>query len=271
MNSNNAKAVVRSGLVRIRQLGWIAALIASSLSNAMAGCQLAQLGDDLPVDLVGPRAFVWAKINGAKARFVLGTGSFYSTLWRDAAAQYRLPITSMPGGHIYYVGGTAGSEEAEVATVESFEFLGARAAKPLEFLVVDQHPVPYTVGVLGQNILRMSDVEYDLADGVLRFFKPAGCEHQQLAYWSRQYSFVELAPMDASQSTLRAIAMVNGHRVTVGFDTGSPRSFLSIKSGGAYRHFAERPGGDIHRPDARHRARIEQNVVGPDRHHPARQ
>lgn len=213
------------------KLGWIATAAALFLSTAASagGCQLAELGE-LPVDMQHARPLVWAKLNGVKARFMLDSGAFYSTLWRDAATQYQLPITSIIGGQSYYVGGVGGSERAMVTTVKSFEFLGARAPKPFQFLVIDQHLVHDSVGVLGQNILHISDVEYDLANGVARFFKPVDCGSRPLAYWagSTPYSTVELEAMDVFQSTLRATAMINGHRIIVEFDTGSPRSYLSL-------------------------------------------
>lgn len=215
--------------MRVHRFGFLVTLAALSASSAMAACQLAQLGNDWPVDMQGSRPIVLTKINGIEARFMLDTGAFYSTLWRDAVAQYHLPVTSMPGGHSYYVGGTAGREEAQSTIIKSFEFDGLRAPKPWQFLVINQDLVGNSVGVIGQNVLRMADVEYDLANGVVRFFKPVGCGRHPLAYWSlKQYSSVGLESMDAFQSTLHATAMINGHRITVLFDTGSPRSFLSL-------------------------------------------
>lgn len=217
--------------MRIRHFGYAAALTASSLltSVAAANCQLAQLGV-LPVDMHGLRPLVWTKINGVKARFILDSGAFYSMIWRDAAAQYQLPITSVEGGGSYYVSGVGGRELAQVTDVKSFEFLGVRVPKAVQFLVVNQMLGSDSVGLLGQNVLRISDVEYDLANGIVRFFKPIDCEHQPLAYWavSTPYSYVELQAVDALESHLRTTAMVNGHRITVEFDTGSPRSFLTL-------------------------------------------
>lgn len=215
--------------MRIRQLGYMAALAAFSLSTALAAgrCQLAQLGS-LPVEMHGLSPFVWTKINGVKARFELDSGSFYSTMYRDAAVQYQLPVTSVMGGSFSIVG-VGGREDAHVTTVKSFEFLGL-TIPDVQFLVIDQTLGSNSVGLLGQNVLRVSDVEYDLADGVVRFFKPVGCDAQPLAYWAvnTPYSSVELQYVDAAQPHLAAIATINGHRVTVWFDTGAGESFLSL-------------------------------------------
>lgn len=215
-----------------RYLGCIAALASFCFCAAAAagGCQLQQMGGDLPVDMHGLVPLVWTKINGAKARFELDTGAFYSTMYRDAAVQYQLPITHALGG-TYYVSGFGGRENARIATIKSFEFLGATASNS-KFLVIDQSLGSESVGLLGQNILRIWDVEFDLANGVIRFFKPMGCTDHPLAYWAvtTPYSSVELQPLDAVRTQLTSTASINGHRITVGFDTGSPRSILTLEA-----------------------------------------
>lgn len=218
--------------MRIRHLGYLTALAAAfSLSTAIAtaNCQLQPIGT-LPVDMQGLRPIVSAKINGVEARFMLDSGAFFSTIWREAAVQYQLRITSL-SGHGYYVSGTAGREPAWVVTPHSFEFLGV-PVHDVQFLVVDQNLVGGTVGVIGQNVLRFADVEYDLANGIVRFFKPVGCKHQPLAYWavSTPYTAVDLQSMDAFQDHLAATAMINGKRITAYFDTGAPQSFLSLQA-----------------------------------------
>lgn len=214
--------------MRIRHLGCIAAMATCFASTTVvAKCQLQQLGS-LPVDMEGLRPIVSAKIDGAKARFLLDSGSFYSSIGRDAAEQYRLPLTSMANDTVY-VTGVGGSESAKVATVKDFEFLGMQLHK-IPFFVFDQAVGDDVAGLIGQNVLRVSDVEYDLSDGTVRFFSPEGCQSQPLAYWAVKtpYSLIKLQPMDYQESHLRATAMINGHAVTVWFDTGSPRSMLSL-------------------------------------------
>ena len=213
-----------------RYLGCIAALASFCFCAAAAagGCQLQQMGGDLPVDMHGLVPLVWTKINGAKARFVLDTGAFYSMMYRDAAVQYQLPITHALGGS-YYISGVGGSENAHIATVKSFEFLGATASDS-KFLVIDQSLGSESVGLLGQNILRIGDVEFDLANGIVRFFRPIGCARRALAYWAvnTPYSSIELQPQDIVRTHLISTARINGHRITVAFDTGAPRSFLTL-------------------------------------------
>jgi len=217
--------------VRTRRLGYLAALAAFSLSTgiAAANCQLRQLAT-LPVDMQGLRPLVWTKINGVAARFALDSGAYYSTIWRQAADQYQLSVTSIPGSN-HYIVGAGGVQTASVTNIKSFEFLGV-PVRNLQFLVINQTIGYDYVGLIGQNVLRMSDVEYDLANGMVRFFEPIGCEHQALAYWAvnTPYTAVDLQPMDTMRAQLLATAMINGKRMTVWFDTGAPRSYLSLQA-----------------------------------------
>ena len=215
--------------MRASHLGCIAALAVMSMPTgvAKASCQLQQLGT-LPVDMQGLRPLVSTRINGVKARFMIDTGAFYSTIWRDTAAQYRLPITSLPGGPTFYISGVGGNERAWVGTVKSFQFLEAPIPK-VQFIVIDQTLANDYVGVLGENLLEASDTEYDLANGTMRFFKPVGCERQPLAYWATSvpYSFVDLESIYDARFHLRATATINGRRVSVSFDTGASNSIVS--------------------------------------------
>lgn len=194
---------------------------------AAAGhCQLQQIGV-LPVDMQGLHPLVSTKINGATARFILDSGAFYTTISMDAAAQYRLPISPR---NRFLISGVGGTETAEIATAESFEFLGVPMSK-IRFAVVDQD-FGELAGLLGQNLMHVSDAEYDLANGIVRFIRPVGCADQPLAYWAvtTPYSSVGLQYMDAGQSHLLATAMINGRRITVMFDTGASRSLLSLQA-----------------------------------------
>lgn len=209
---------------------------------ASAGCQLQNIGT-LPVDMEGLYPIVSTKINGAKARFELDSGSFYSFLWRGATKRYRLPVRPVLGDS-YYISGFGGSEKAYETTVRTFGFLGFTASNA-KFLVLEGGGASAgeSAGLLGENLLRVSDVEYDLANGVVRFFKPAGCKGQPLAYWAVKtpYTFVKLQDRYVAQSELSATARIDGHRVSVWFDTGSPRSVLSVSA-------AERIGITRHSP-----------------------
>jgi tetratricopeptide (TPR) repeat protein/predicted aspartyl protease len=216
--------------VRMRQLGYLGAVAALSLSVRMAAanCQLQQLGS-LAVDMHGLAPIVSARINGTEARFLLDTGAYYSILSEEAAEKYHLQVHSMPGS--FFLRGTGGDQRARQTYVKSLEFIGVPVHN-IQFLVIDTRFGDDYAGIFGQNMLRFSDVEYDLANGVVRLFKPDGCERQPLAYWATgtPYTAIDLQYIDASEDHLRGTAMINGKRMTVFLDTGAARSFLSLQA-----------------------------------------
>lgn len=203
---------MRNGLVRARLMGSIAALAALSLSSAvMAGqCQQRKIGE-LPIEMSGSLPIVSTKINGTAVRFFLSAGSAYSMIWSDAARRYQLPIT-----------------KGYIATVNTFEFLGVPFSN-VQFTIRNSS-ADDPAGFIGQNVLQISDEEYDLANGVVRFFKPLGCDQQPLAYWATTipYTSVPLQSKFEGFLTLVATSVVNGRDITAWLSTGSPRSYLSL-------------------------------------------
>jgi tetratricopeptide (TPR) repeat protein len=190
----------------------------------------------------GLAPIVAARINGAPARFLLDSGAYFSMISSDSAAQYQLKVGSVPGGS-FYIRGVGGDERARIATVNSFEFIGISVPK-VRFLVIDQHFGDDYAGIFGQNLLRFSDVEYDLANGIVRFFKPVGCEQRPLAYWavSTPYTTVDLQPVDSFDDHLRGTVMINGKSMSVIFDTGASRSYVSLQAAERAGITPESPG-----------------------------
>lgn len=218
--------------MRIRDLGSLVFLAAFSLSTGVASahCQLQQLAA-LPVDMQGLRPLVWAQINGQKARFLLDSGNVYNNISRAAAEHYHLPLESI-ANDTAFVMGVGGEESVKITKVDRFGFFGLTLHK-IPFLVFDQGSSSEIAGLIGQNLLRgISDVEYDLADGTVRFLQPVGCETQALAYWAVKtpYSYVELKSMSALEPHLRSEVTINGQRMSVWFDTGASRSTLSLQA-----------------------------------------
>ena len=215
----------------MRHSGWTTVLILLGASSAWAGnCRLLQLGT-LPVTLQGLRPTVRVGIDGRRATFLLDSGAFYSTMSEDTAARYRLALHAIPGDEVYLTGAGGGMTRPRLTTVKTFSYLNA-PLHHVQFLVIPQNFWGRLAGSLGQNLLRVSDVEYDLADGVVRFIRPVGCAGQPLAYWADKtpYSVVKLRYLGAVHSQLLAHAAVNGQRITVLLDTGSPRSILSLQA-----------------------------------------
>lgn len=88
-------------------------------------------------------------------------------------------------------------------------------------------------GLLGQNLLRVADVEYDLANGIIRLVQSRGCgKDTPLAYWAadahKPYSVIDIDFATAQQPHTKSVAYLNGAKIHVIFDTGAATSLLTL-------------------------------------------
>jgi tetratricopeptide (TPR) repeat protein len=219
---------------KIRTRPWGLALAIFSLwivpLPGFAGCKLGKMAE-LPVTMSGSAPLIAAKINGEDARFIADSGAFYSMITAAAAAEFKLKLSSAPFG--FFVKGIAGDVDPSIASVKIFTLAGVPLHN-VEFLVGGSAVGrSENVGVLGQNIFRAGDVEYDLANGVIRLMHPDGCSHALLAYWvkpSDPYSVIDIERATPLQPHTTATAFINGERIRVMFDTGSAMSVLKLKA-----------------------------------------
>jgi tetratricopeptide (TPR) repeat protein/predicted aspartyl protease len=198
--------------------------------SASAACRLGKLAE-LPVTMSNLRPLVTAKINDDEVKFLADSGAFYSMISRAAAAEHNLKLRAGPMGLFVY--GIGGATQISVATVATFT-LADIPLHNIQFLVGGSEAGSGSVGVLGQNVLRIGDVEYDLANGVIRLMRPEDCKRDALlAYWvtgSQSYSVMDINPTSARSPHTTGSAYLNGAKIVVTFDTGAATSLLSMKA-----------------------------------------
>lgn len=183
---------------------------------------------DLPVTLSGMRPFISAKINGLDAKFAVVSGAFYSMITPGSAVKYNLK--SRPISKEMKINAGFGAIEMQRTTVNELA-LGELVLPNRELVVGAYSGGSDDSGMLGQEILGAFDVEYDLANGMIRLFQVQGCEHAMLAYWvkpDQSYSIVDLKP--PTQSATLASVYINDTNVVAFFNTGAPLSALSMRS-----------------------------------------
>ena len=195
--------------------------------RALAACQLGQLAQ-LPVTMVGLRPTIPIRINGAEATFMVDSGSFFSMMTPAAAEQFQLPLRAGPDR--LQISGIGGPIAYRVGTVAHFG-LGPVDLRRVDVIVGGNVMGGGAQGLLGQNLLEGEDVEYDLANGVIRLMREKGCGKANLAYWDhdKPYSMVEMEAEPALAGA-HSIAYLNGKKIRVLFDTGSPLSLLSLRA-----------------------------------------
>jgi tetratricopeptide (TPR) repeat protein/predicted aspartyl protease len=179
----------------------------------------------LPVTMAGTQPLISGKINGQSVRFLADSGAFYSMLSPAVAAELKLSLRPAPFGLMII--GVGGDASASVATVRKLDI--DRATIPdVEFLVGGGESGHDTAGMLGQNLWHIRDVEYDLANGVIRIAHPISCGSRPLAYWAKPdaVSVIDLERPDGGVFTMGYVR-VNGVKIRVLFDSGASSSFLT--------------------------------------------
>jgi tetratricopeptide (TPR) repeat protein len=194
-------------------------------------CTLARVAE-LPVTMLGTRPTVHAAINGTDALFIADSGAFFNTLTPAAAEQLKLRLEPAPFG--FFVTGVGGEAHTWITTVKTFTIFNLEVPK-VTFLVAGNDLGYGVVGLLGQNVFRLGDTEYDLANGAIRILRPKGdCKKSGLAYWAnsegKPYSVIDIDFASAARPHNEGTAYVNGQKIRVLFDTGAATSILTLQA-----------------------------------------
>jgi tetratricopeptide (TPR) repeat protein/predicted aspartyl protease len=193
-------------------------------------CRLSQL-IELPLSIEGRRSTIPAKINGQDASFTLDSGAFWSTMTLAAAKQYGLRVDYSRVENLK-VNGVGGLVSPGLTTAKELTIFNLPLHK-IDFLVMGNDIGSGTAGVIGQNLLRFADLEYDLGHGALRLFLSKDCEQNNLAYWHKPGEDVSVLDMEsttAMQSHTIIDVFLNGQKLRALLDTGAATSLLSLRA-----------------------------------------
>jgi tetratricopeptide (TPR) repeat protein len=183
----------------------------------------------LEVTMRDLKPLVHAQLNGKDALFVADSGAFFSFVTPAAVSEFQLQIDSKYQG--LYVMGTGGGENAQVARAKAFTLLG-NTFKNVDFVVAGSVFGGGAAGLLGQNVFRIADVEYDLANGVIRLAQPKDCKNTPLAYWAdaehKQFSSLDIDFATPHEPHTIGVAYLNGEKIRVMFDTGAGVSQMTL-------------------------------------------
>nr|WP_315382913.1 retroviral-like aspartic protease family protein [uncultured Sphingomonas sp.] len=191
-----------------------------------ATCQVGQIAE-LHVTMKGLQPIVETTINGKPAPFLLDSGAFYSLISASVAKAMGLSVRAAPSG--FYLRGVGGRADAGVATVAHFGLASADIPH-VEFLVGGSD-IGET-GLLGQNVLGLADIEYDLPGGAVRLFRPKNCGNAAFAYWTAGKPFFEIpiqSKEDARNHTVGTVEL-DGAKIRAMFDTGATQTIVSLRA-----------------------------------------
>jgi tetratricopeptide (TPR) repeat protein/predicted aspartyl protease len=206
------------------------ALIATLLPFAsFAACKRSAF--NLPVTIQGTRPVIAAKFNGESVRLLVDSGASFSMISSAVVEQFKLRTGMAPPGFV--MRGIGGTTVPTVATVKLFT-LGNVDVRNVEFLVTgNEVGTNGSVGLIGQNLLQSWDVEYDLANGMLRLMRDDDCHGVMLAYWLKpgeSYTEINIPRPTPREPLTIGSAYINGVKIRVIFDTGASLSMLSTRA-----------------------------------------
>ena len=208
------------------QLVMVGAVGLLTATPAAAACKVGKLAE-LPVTLIGRRAMVDARFGTHIAQFIVDSGAFYSTLSRASALQFGLRTEPAPTW--FRLRGVNGDSSASFATANDFALAGI--ALPRVYFIVGGSDTG-TAGLLGQNILGLADVEYDLPHGAVRLMRAEGCGDKALAYWAGAKPFSNI-PLERGVDgpwkphTIGTVT-VNGVKMRAIFDSGAQSTVMTL-------------------------------------------
>jgi tetratricopeptide (TPR) repeat protein/predicted aspartyl protease len=219
---------LRTALVAVALLAvaWTALWPALAPAADPQTCKLKALVE-LPVTMIGTRPTVTVKINGKEGRFLIDSGASFSQISPVAAEGFGL--RSAPVFNLR-VRGVGGAIDARSADVREFT-IGGATLKHVDFLV-GGFSEDAIAGILGENVLGGRDLEFDLANGVVRLFMPDHCGSQSLAYWAQDGVNVlqKLSGDTLNDRQIYAVGALNGQRIRLVFDSGADRSVLTLRA-----------------------------------------
>ena len=193
-------------------------------ATAAAKCQLEQVAA-LPVRVTASRILLDARINGQPVEVILDTGASVSMIFADAARRLGLNLSDAAGNAQMF--GVGGGFVARRVLVRDLT-LGESHVKDVTFWAGGRtFEDPNAAMLLGQDVLKSWDVEYDLGHGAVRLFHPVGCRGDEVVYWADSYA---KAPMQLGVNNAAAVnvnVMLNRAVVAATLDTGAPRTIIT--------------------------------------------
>lgn len=207
-------------------MGLLAMALLASGRPALAAdakCVITPAGR-LPVIMQDRRPIVLGSLAGLDVPFIIDSGAAYSLI--SPAAVERIGAKPRGSGR---VAGVSGRVEVQAVSLPNVR-LGQLQAPRMDFLVGAPTLFGDQVGgLIGQNVLGHSDIEYDLSGGVIRLIQATGCKGAALAYWSDAPEVLKLEPMSRRFPHIQGVVSVDGVRLRAVFDTGAPRSIMTLK------------------------------------------
>lgn len=185
---------------------------------AAAACALKT--QPIPIKMVGATPGVSngaptvdVKVNGKVGHFMIDSSSAVNQINSKFASSQKLPSTKAANAEIF----TSPKFEIAGAGMDNAQFMGSGRLGDVD-------------GVVGQTILGLMDVEYDLAGSKVMLAKAEGCEKSNMAYWAKDNDLISEMPLVAASNgapLTETVILVNGVQLRALLDTASSYSVIT--------------------------------------------
>jgi hypothetical protein len=209
--------VIKSVLVTLLFLSFI------PVSQAAESCQLVRLASvDMNLN-AGGTIDVPMTAGGQPLALEVSTGIVFSMISESTVA--RLGLKPLAGATFI---GFGGQRIDHYAYVHDVNFGGLRAAK-IPMSVVPDSMLPDRIGgVLGPDVMRNYDVEFDFANAKFNLFSRDHCEGQ-VVYWTKEpFAVIPMQLDDAGHIVVPV--RLDGNEVRAAVNTSSARSRISLET-----------------------------------------
>lgn len=223
----------------------IAALgLAALLSACAAPCSYGP-GDVLPISLAGGKPVVPVDLNGRRVPFMVDTGATGTSLFSQTAVSFRLPVDARRSTTARGIGGESRLQNALVAHLR----VGQMELNNLSLPVVNitrAEGVPMA-GLVGADLLRLSDVEMDFPQRRFVLHRNNGCVAGPPP-WPAGYDEIPLDVLPNGLTRLRV--RVDGTELWALLDSGADHSTLLLSTAQQLNVPASvltgKPAGSVH-------------------------
>jgi len=191
-------------------------------SPALAVCKLGRIASLDMTMLPDGEIAIPVTVNDQDMKLIVDTGDIYSGIGEESADALHLK-RGIAGQMFYFLGNVPAYQYVEA---HSFE-LGPMSASDLRLLVVPSQMMrPNVDGLLGPNVMKGFDVEFDFAHAKFNIFSQDHCPHA-VVYWTKgNYAQV---PMHVDESWHISVPVtLNGKSLTAVIDSGADRSTMSL-------------------------------------------
>ncbi|MBV9045142.1 MAG: aspartyl protease family protein, partial [Alphaproteobacteria bacterium] len=192
---------------------------------AQEGCNLTRAASlDMTIESSG-RIIVPVGIGGKTRNFLIDTGGLLSSISSEIVDAEGMRRDSIGNERVMMFGG----ERIKSFTVGENIDIGGLHAPRLSLLILPPHHMEAgTDGILGQDILRAYDDDFDFANARFNLFVPNKCSGS-VVYWAPAAPYAEIPFTNDDNGHISLPLELDGHRVQSILDTGAWRTTMRLE------------------------------------------